>query len=279
MKLYLGSRDLCPTGFKSVDLDASYNPDIVADVCDLHMIEDESCAEIYASSILEHISWPQGWSALAEWTRVLRIGGKIRIAVPDTIMLCELILRSNSVWQPLGMMYGLGRNTNPLEAHVYGYTRETLTSLLELLGFSNFDSWESDLSDGANGWFLLDSGERVAVCLNLIAEKTSQPLVNPTEMLTLLNLHPDQNPTGLAQSLDLATPVNASSTGVQIQSMMFRLIDARQRIKYLEDQLSQQSVSATRVEKRKRGNLSMRAHRAIRIVINRQNSRSEINKT
>ena len=36
MKLYLGSRDYCPEGFITVDIDPKNSPDIVADVVDLH---------------------------------------------------------------------------------------------------------------------------------------------------------------------------------------------------------------------------------------------------
>ena len=44
---------------------------------------DNSVDEIRASHILEHFSFAHAQQALKEWTRVLKPGGRIRIAVPD----------------------------------------------------------------------------------------------------------------------------------------------------------------------------------------------------
>lgn len=50
---------------------------------------DNSVDEIYASHILEHFSFRETATVLAEWARVLRPGGIMRIAVPNATMLTQ----------------------------------------------------------------------------------------------------------------------------------------------------------------------------------------------
>ena len=50
---------------------------------DEKLIPDESVDEVYASHILEHISWQRVEHVLTEWVRVLKPGGILRVAVPD----------------------------------------------------------------------------------------------------------------------------------------------------------------------------------------------------
>ena len=117
MRLYLGSRDYRPEGFLTVDMDPTHTPDILADVTNLSAIASASVDEICASHILEHIPWPQSFKALAEWARVLRVGGRLRAAVPDLGLLARLIAEGRNVWGATGLLFGVGRLENPLEAH------------------------------------------------------------------------------------------------------------------------------------------------------------------
>jgi predicted SAM-dependent methyltransferase len=75
MKLYVGSRDYCPEGYKTVDIDAHYHPDIVADICDLSCIKDGEAEAVTANAVLEHIEWPLSFKALSEFARILNRGG------------------------------------------------------------------------------------------------------------------------------------------------------------------------------------------------------------
>lgn len=240
MRLYLGSRDYRPEGFLTVDIDPAREPDIVADVTDLGGIASGSVDEICASHVLEHIAWPLSFKALAEWGRVLRPGGRLRVAVPDLAVLARLIAEGRNAWWATGLLYGVGRLESPLEAHQYGYTRDMLLAMLRSLGFSRFDWWKHDLPDASNGWMPDDAGERIAISLNIAAEKTAAPVVDPaklTEALMRDRLQPfDQVLARLVGAETSAPPSSAVDDPLLLQSLHMALIEARMRIKYLEEQ-------------------------------------------
>lgn len=88
MRLELGS-GYCPTpGFTHLDLNPNApQVDIVGPAFPLDLA-DGVCDEIRAVDVLEHLPYRQTATALAEWARVLRTGGKLYVQVPDaeTIM-------------------------------------------------------------------------------------------------------------------------------------------------------------------------------------------------
>jgi len=65
---------------KTLDINPDYNPDYL---CDMHNIpiKDNSLDFIVASHVLEHTNNTIG--VLKEWRRILKVGGKIGISVPD----------------------------------------------------------------------------------------------------------------------------------------------------------------------------------------------------
>lgn len=86
--------------------------DIVADVQDPLPIEDGKFDTLIARHILEHVLDPV--KVLKDWGRVVKSGGRIIIAVPNEAE----------------------RRTIPMNyQHVHAYTPETLTVLMETLGF------------------------------------------------------------------------------------------------------------------------------------------------
>ena len=53
---------------------------------------DGSYHHVYASHVLEHGGWGLGLAALQEWRRVLRRGGALSVAVPDTLAIARLLV-------------------------------------------------------------------------------------------------------------------------------------------------------------------------------------------
>lgn len=83
LRLNLGSDWSQVSGFLSVDFNPAVSPDVVADVRHLPMFATDSVDEVYASHVLEHLTWPDGLVALQEWLRVLKPGGMLTVATPD----------------------------------------------------------------------------------------------------------------------------------------------------------------------------------------------------
>lgn len=80
MKINIGCNQWKLDGFINIDIDPNVNPDLVADGSKLPYA-DSSVDEIYAGHMLEHYALDE--NVLKEWHRVLKIGGKITITVPD----------------------------------------------------------------------------------------------------------------------------------------------------------------------------------------------------
>jgi predicted SAM-dependent methyltransferase len=181
MRLFIGTGadGLKPAGYTTVDIDPANKPDIVADASNLTMIEADTCHEVYASHVLEHIPWPYVLSALAEWARVLKPGGVIKISVPDMELLARMLARGDNVWHVMANFYG-GHWATPggPQGHHYGYTRQMLVEVLSVLGFDDFDHWNSLFHEAANGWLYSQNGERLALSLNIAGTKKRAPLVD-----------------------------------------------------------------------------------------------------
>jgi SAM-dependent methyltransferase len=64
----------------SVDIDPDRDPDIVASVEDLHMIEDESLDGVFCMEVLEHVRDP--FSGARELSRILKPGGVLIGSTP-----------------------------------------------------------------------------------------------------------------------------------------------------------------------------------------------------
>ena len=76
------SLSLIPAGVRvrSIDIDPSAQPDIVADAHDLHMVASGSVDAVFTSSVLEHVRDP--WKVVGEIERILKPGGMVFIGMP-----------------------------------------------------------------------------------------------------------------------------------------------------------------------------------------------------
>jgi predicted SAM-dependent methyltransferase len=137
IKLHIGGREK-RDGW--VILDALPGPavDHVGNCTDLSFLADASCAEVYASHVLEHLGYDLELpKALAGIYRVLKPGGRLRVSVPDMETLCRIFvhpsLSGNDRFHVMRMLFG-GRTT-PYDIHYVGLTLEFLTAFLTETGF------------------------------------------------------------------------------------------------------------------------------------------------
>lgn len=239
MKLYVGSRNYKPDGYRTVDIDPSMNPDIVADIRNMDMVADGAADEVVAGHVLEHIDWPDSFLAFAEFARVLKTGGTLKIAIPDMALLLRMLLSGDSAFHVMGLVYGLGGRTNRFEQHRYGFTPGMVVDILETLGFSTFNWWNSTEKDASNGWIPRYENEHVGMSLNIEAVKSTGPIVDPRRVYGALLTRPMAD--FLAVVADVVDKEGWSDAACVVpkiyQRIHFRLIDARQRIEYLERQV------------------------------------------
>jgi len=70
-----------------LDINEGRDPDVVGDVCDLHMFEDNGFSAIFVMEVLEHVNKP--WVAVTELHRVLKPGAKLVISTPFIVPIHE----------------------------------------------------------------------------------------------------------------------------------------------------------------------------------------------
>jgi predicted SAM-dependent methyltransferase len=239
MKLYIGSRKFRPDGFLTVDIDPKNQPDILADAAALTTVDSGTVDEIVAGHVLEHIPYPRSYQALAEWARVLKVGGVLKVGVPDLKLLCSMVLRGVNVQAAIGMIYGVDRIENVFEGHQYGYTLEMLVEMFTVLGFTDFKWWHSPLPDATNGWMHGDPEEQYAISLNVAGTKRSQPVVDVAKTLEVIHGNLTR---AFMSNVRAAVGEGASIPephldGLALQNMHYDLLVARRRITQLEGEL------------------------------------------
>jgi predicted SAM-dependent methyltransferase len=137
IKLHIGGwerRD----GWAVLDVNPGPNADYVGNCNDLSFLPDASCAEIYASHVLEHLGYNgELQNTLKGFHRVLKPGGRLRVSVPDLEILCRLFLHPNNKtegrFHVMRMMFG-GR-MDAHDVHASGLTFEFLGGFLAEAGF------------------------------------------------------------------------------------------------------------------------------------------------
>lgn len=170
IKLHIGGRE------KRDDwmiLDAIESPivDFVGNCTDLSFLPDASCAEVYASHVLEHLGYDSDLPrTLVGIHRILKPGGRLRVSVPDLDILCRLFvhpsLDGESRFQVMRMMFG-GRTTE-YDVHHAGLNFEFLATYLQQVGFRDIQRVQNfGLFDDASTLTFAD----VPVSLNVEARK------------------------------------------------------------------------------------------------------------
>jgi predicted SAM-dependent methyltransferase len=139
IKLHIGGQEKCE-GWSILDALPGPNVDYVGNCKDLSFLPSESCSEVYASHVLEHLGYTgELQQTLSGIHRVLRPSGRLRVSVPDLEILCKLFLHpaldGPGRFHVMRMMFG-GRLTD-YDVHYVGLTFEFLGEYLDLAGFRN----------------------------------------------------------------------------------------------------------------------------------------------
>lgn len=144
MKLHIGSR-VRTEGWKTLDIQEGPGVDYVGNCSDLSRFPRDCIETIYASHVLEHISYMgQVSRTLEEWFRVLTPGGILMISVPDFDILARMftapVLDINQRFQVMRMAFGGAVDEH--DVHRTGFTFEFLESFLKIARFTNIQRVE-----------------------------------------------------------------------------------------------------------------------------------------
>ena len=137
-KLNLGcGYDIRP-GYVNVDFQDFHKPDLVGDVRNLPTLPSGHFEEIVAQDVLEHLPRLDTPVALAEWNRLLSIGGLLHIRAPNIVGLAQLCLspeRQSIEDQKLLVQCLFGTQAYNGDWHLTGFTEKLLRYYLEEAGF------------------------------------------------------------------------------------------------------------------------------------------------
>ena len=138
MKLHLGCGTKKLEGWVNIDSVPECRPDMVHDITRPLPYADQTADELLAEDLLEHFDKYIRYLVFYEWTRVLKVGGKIALQVPDfkTILLryfkfgydnfVDFIFGEN-LW---GSRIYIGHFGN----HKWGYSQKTLKEFVGVFG-------------------------------------------------------------------------------------------------------------------------------------------------
>ena len=182
VNLHLGCWHRHIPGWVHVDLCDMPHIDHKTGIDDLPMFEDESVDLIYSSHSFEYFDRQQAAVVLAEWRRVLKPGGTLRLAVPDFEALTEVYRRAGKVEAVVGPLYGRMEISTPegpatlYHKTVYDYA--SLSTLLEANGFANVRRYDwrntvhKDYDDHSQAYFPhMDKDGGLLISLNVEADR------------------------------------------------------------------------------------------------------------
>lgn len=124
----------------------------------------DSCAdEIRASHILEHFSHHETMDIVADWVRVLKPGGVLKICVPDMEVICHTV----AAGIPINAEgYLMGGHIDENDRHGAVFTRDKLSAIFCNAGLERARIYKSDVNDCSS----------LEISLNMLAHKPVLPI-------------------------------------------------------------------------------------------------------
>jgi ubiquinone/menaquinone biosynthesis C-methylase UbiE len=148
VKLHIGCGKRYIPGFVHVDVTPHPHVDHVTDARQLTFAENESVDFVYAAHILEHFGRYEFRSVLAEWFRVLKPNGVLRLSVPD-FKACAGIYYEKGLTDGLSGLLGLiiGGQRDEFDFHRMIFDEPFLSAALKGVGFRHTQLWDWRTTD------------------------------------------------------------------------------------------------------------------------------------
>ena len=153
MKLFLGcgpNSDWHDKGYKNVDIVKYNHIDYCIDVGAKLPFKDNTIDEIYAESVFEHIGhmlprfdedghcmMNSKW-VLGEWRRVLKIGGKLTIKVPNLQCIFKGYVDGRTILKDI-IIWIYGGTIHDSNKHLAGFDKTLMDECLKDAGFKQWE--------------------------------------------------------------------------------------------------------------------------------------------
>lgn len=152
----------------SFDIRPEVKPDVVCDVRYLP-VPDETFDIVFSSHTLEHFGWRNVDKVLKEWIRILKVGGELRLAVPNLRHVAKRLYEDQIIPTDLWVLYGEQEYSKNF--HAVGFTPNLLESLVKATGVMDniqvregnvdgppsMDSWNLQLKATKTKTIILDN--------------------------------------------------------------------------------------------------------------------------
>jgi SAM-dependent methyltransferase len=138
----------------SFDIREDMRPDVLCDVRFLP-VPNETFDIVFSSHTLEHFGWISVDKVLKEWSRILKIGGELRLVVPNIRDVAQRLLDDALIPTDYWILYG--EQDYAKNFHAIGFTPNTLRDLVASLGlYDNIHVREGAVGQqqGPNSWNL-----------------------------------------------------------------------------------------------------------------------------
>jgi predicted SAM-dependent methyltransferase len=139
LKYHLGCGSVYLEGYVNVDFPQEHhniNHSIKADLyVDIMKMKYEKCDEIKSNHFFEHFSYVDSLVLLYKWTKALNFEGILDIGIPDVEELCKAFVIGNTATKFKVIRYLYGSHEADWAYHLNGWSKDTLTHVLEILGY------------------------------------------------------------------------------------------------------------------------------------------------
>ncbi len=160
-----------------INIDGLSAPHIhyIQDIDNLSIFKDNSVDLIYACHCLEHFSYIKVPQVLAEWFRVLKKDGILRLSVPDFDVLLSVYEDSGNEVNSI-MNFLMGGQDYKFNFHKAIFNNSSLSHLLKNAGFNQITKWSpgsSELTtfDDYSSYKIFKNDKFYQISLNLEASK------------------------------------------------------------------------------------------------------------
>lgn len=177
LKVHLGAGPINIQGWINIDARADSHIHLQSDGFDLHEFADGAVTEVYMCHVLEHFSFEESKEVLTKIRKKLKVGGMLRLSVPDFDRLVAAYHANENNLELIKMAL-MGGQDYEYNYHKSVYNHKLLSDLLLSCGYEQLKTWISqddfgvELSDWSDKNFSTPNGE-FPVSLNIKALKIS----------------------------------------------------------------------------------------------------------